>query len=260
MTVDSTSSILAQANAKGTAGGASASPFVVAIQSAGIQTLPSIINAMLYMFTVSASNSDQYIATRTLYSMAMNGNAPRVFKTCNKRGAPWVAFAFTGSFMGLSFLVASSSALTVFNYLASTVTLFAALAWISIFASHIAFMRGMKAQGIPRSTLVYRSPLQPYLTYYGMFMTLVISVFKGFDAFMPFNLVNFITNYIAVPVYVFGYIGYKLARRTKYVRVHEMDLNNNGAEFDDIVVDEVEEELLSRMNWHQRIWHHIKNW
>jgi len=45
MIVDSNSTLLAQASAKGTAGGASASPFVVAIQSAGIKVLPSIINA-----------------------------------------------------------------------------------------------------------------------------------------------------------------------------------------------------------------------
>lgn len=260
MTVDSTSQILAQANAKGTAGGASASPFVVAIQAAGIKTLPSIINAMIFMFTFSAANSDQYIATRTLYSMAMNGNAPRIFRKCNKRGTPWVSFAFTGSFMGLAYLVSSSNALTVFNYLASTVTLFAALAWISIFGSHIGFMRGMKAQGIPRSTLVYSSPLQPYLTYYGLFMTLVISIFKGFDSFMPFNPVTFVTNYVAIPVYVVGYFGYKYTRGTKYVRMKEMDLRSDTPEFADIVVDEVEEELLSRMRWHQRIWYELKNW
>jgi len=45
MIVDSNSTLLAQASKKGTAGGASASPFVVAIQSAGIKVLPSIINA-----------------------------------------------------------------------------------------------------------------------------------------------------------------------------------------------------------------------
>lgn len=190
----------------------------------------------------------------------MNGNAPRIFRRCNKRGAPWVAFVFTGSFLSLSYLVASTNSLTVFNYLASTVTLFAALAWISIFGSHIAFMRGMKAQGISRSSLVYSSPLQPYLTYYGLFMTLVISIFKGFDAFMPFGLVSFVTNYIAIPVYIFGYLGYKIFKRTKYVRLHDMDLRFNTAEFADIVVDEIEEELLDRMTWYQRIVYRVKNW
>jgi amino acid transporter len=45
MVVDSNSTLLAQAAKKGTAGGASASPFVVAIESAGIKVLPNIINA-----------------------------------------------------------------------------------------------------------------------------------------------------------------------------------------------------------------------
>lgn len=45
MIVDSSSPLLAQAAKKGTSGGASASPFVVAIESAGIKVLPAIINA-----------------------------------------------------------------------------------------------------------------------------------------------------------------------------------------------------------------------
>jgi L-asparagine transporter-like permease len=80
---------------------------------------PSIL-----IFTISAANSDQYIATRTLYGMAKDGNAPRIFTKCTKRGVPWVAFIFTGMFMGLAFLVASDDALTVFNYFTSAVTIF----------------------------------------------------------------------------------------------------------------------------------------
>lgn len=45
MVVDSSSKLLAQAAAKGTAGVASASPFVVVIQAAQIRALPVIINA-----------------------------------------------------------------------------------------------------------------------------------------------------------------------------------------------------------------------
>lgn len=108
MVVDSQSPLLIAAAAKGTSGGASASPFVVAIQAAGIQVLPQIINACILLFTISAANSDQYIATRTLYGMAKDGNAPRFFTKCTSRGVPIYAFAFTGCFMGLAFLSAST--------------------------------------------------------------------------------------------------------------------------------------------------------
>jgi amino acid transporter len=259
--VDSSGSLLKAANAKGTAGGAAASPFVVAMQAAGIKTLPSIVNACIYLFTFSAANSDQYIATRTLYGMAKDGLAPRIFTKCTQRGVPWVAFTATGSFLALSFLCATSSALTIFNYFVNTVVAFAALAWISILATHIAFMRGMKAQGISRDTLIFKSPLQPYLSYYGLALTCIITFFKGFDSFMPFNYKNFITNYIAIPVYGLGYLYYKLRYKSKAVTLLEMDLDSGAAEFDD--ANEVEDDIdASPYAWYspKGVWHAIKNW
>lgn len=66
MIVDSNGEALTAANKKGTSGGASASPFVVAIVQAKIKGLPSLINACILIFTISAANSDQYIASRTV--------------------------------------------------------------------------------------------------------------------------------------------------------------------------------------------------
>jgi amino acid transporter len=78
------------------------------VTSAGIKGLPSVINACILIFTFSAANSDQYIASRTLYGMARDGHAPMIFARCTKRGVPYVSFIFTGCFMGLAYLVASS--------------------------------------------------------------------------------------------------------------------------------------------------------
>jgi amino acid transporter len=260
MVVDSSSPLLAQANSKGTSGGASASPFVVAITSAGIKVLPSIINAAIFLFTFSASNSDQYIASRTLYGMAKDGHAPRIFAKCTNNGSPWVAFIFTACFMGLAYTASSTEALVVFNYMASTVTLFASLAWISILSCHIAFMRGMKRQGISRDILPYRSPFQPYLTYYGLSLTVIISLLKGFDSFMPWSVVGFVTNYLAIPIYVFGFLGYKLIRKTQAVKLSEIDFDIDTEEYADIESDVEEDKMLSEMNWKQKLWYRLQNW
>lgn len=184
MVVDPTGQPLKDAVGKGTAGGASASPFVVAIKSAGIKALPSILNACILLFTFSAANSDQYIASRTLYGMAKDGNAPRIFTLCTKRGVPWVAFLFTGMFMGLAFLVASNDAYQVFLYFTSAVTICGSLSWISILSSHLAMMKGMKVQGISRDTLPYKAPFQPYLAWFALIFTVILTIFKGFDAFI----------------------------------------------------------------------------
>lgn len=118
---------------------------------------PDIDTRCILIFTISAANSDQYIATRTLYGMAKDGNALRIFTKCTSRGVPYVAFGFTGCFMGLAYLVASNDALKIFNYFTSSVTVFGSLTWISILSSHVAFMRGMKSQGISRDTLPYKA-------------------------------------------------------------------------------------------------------
>ncbi|WWD18292.1 hypothetical protein CI109_102742 [Kwoniella shandongensis] len=260
MIVDSSSKQLAQAAAKGTSGGASASPFVVAIQDAGIKGLPALINALILVFTISAANSDQYIASRTLYGMAKDGNAPRIFTKCTKRGVPWVAFIFTGCFMGLAYLVADNDALSIFNYFVNSVTIFGGLTWVSILASHVGFMRGLKRQGISRDSLPFKAPFQPYMTYFSLAMAVAVCIFKGFDSFMPWNYKTFITNYIGIPVYVVGYTVYKLLYRTKAVKMHEMDLSTGAREFDDIEDETEEDDKYKSLNWKQKAIYQLKNW
>ncbi|OXM81589.1 amino acid transporter [Cryptococcus neoformans Bt63] len=260
MVVDSSSPLLAQAAKKGTSGGASASPFVVAIESAGIKVLPTIINGCILIFTISGAISDQYIASRTLYGMAKDGSMPRVFTKCNSRGVPWVAFMFTSMFMGLAYLVANSDALSVFNYFVNSVTTFGGLTWTSILSSHVAFMRGMKAQGISRDTLPYKSPFQPYFTYCSLFLICFISLFKGFEAFMPWDYKLFITNYIGIPIYVIAYIGFKLIRKTKAVKIREMDLTTGAQEFHDLDEETEEERQYKSMSFKQKVIYQIKNW
>lgn len=71
--------------------GAAASPFVVAIANAGIDVLPSIVNAVILISAWSSGNSFLYISSRALYSLAIQGSAPRIFKTCNRWGVPYVS-------------------------------------------------------------------------------------------------------------------------------------------------------------------------
>ncbi|ORY32014.1 putative amino acid transporter [Naematelia encephala] len=256
MAVDSTSPLLAAAVKAGTGAGAASSPFVVAIVAAKIKIVPAIANSALLVFAISAANSDQYIASRTLYGMARDGNAPKYFTRCTSRGVPWAAYTFTMPFMLLSYLVTNSSSLTIFNYFASAVTIFGGLTWICILSTHVAFMRAMKAQNMPRETLPYRSSLQPYLTYFSLFFTCVVCFFKGFDAFMPFDYKSFITNYVGIPVFVFGYAYFKFAHRTVSPTPAQVDLATGAREFDDVT----DEEEIKFGSWRERIVHGVKNW
>lgn len=264
LVADSTSPLLASGS--GSHGGSSASPWVVAIKLANIKVLPGIINGCLLVYTISAAVSDQYISSRTLYGMAMDGHAPACFKYCTSRGVPITAFAFTGAFMGLAYLVAADSALTIFNYFVNTVTLFGGLSWIAILGSHIGFMRGHKAQGIPRSALPFAFRFQPYMSWIALVITSVLMLFKGFDSFLPISKFSttgyksFITHYIGLPVFVFGYFGYKIVHKTKIVDPKTMDLVAGGREFHDVVEDDDEEVAYKAMTFKEKVGYQIKNW
>ena len=59
---------------------AGASPFVLGIQRSGIPVLNHIINAVILTSAWSSGNSFLFAASRTLYSLALTGQAPQVFR------------------------------------------------------------------------------------------------------------------------------------------------------------------------------------
>ena len=77
---------------------ASASPFVIAIKTAGIKGLPSVINAVILISAWSAGNSDLYASSRTLYALAVEGKAPAFLRRCTKGGLPVWCVGITGLF------------------------------------------------------------------------------------------------------------------------------------------------------------------
>ncbi|GAA5873504.1 hypothetical protein JCM3774_002435 [Rhodotorula dairenensis] len=233
---------------------AAASPFVLAIERAGIKVLPDIINGAILLFVLSAANSDLYIGTRTLYGLAAQGQAPGVLMRTNRWGCPYMCTAVCSLVSCICFLAVSKSAKTVFGYFVSLVTLYGALTWLSILGSHIAMMRALKAQGISRDELPWKAPLQPYMTYWSFGLTAVVTFFKGFDSFTPkFTTTTFITNYIGIPIYALLYVCYKLWFRTSIIKPVEVDLVTGRREFDEDEALWAEQEDPNKP-WYKKLW------
>jgi len=204
--------------------GAAASPFVVATTLVGIKVLNHIINSAILIFVMSAANSDLYIGSRTLYGLAVEGKAPSVFKRVNRMGVPYPALILCTAFCALVFLNVHSSGAKVFGWFVNLVSTFGALTWMTIVYSHIYFMKALSAQGMSRDDLPYKAPFQPWGSWFAFGSTLLITVFKGFDTFMPWNAANFVTSYIAVPIFFLLWAGYKLVYRTKVIASEKVDL------------------------------------
>lgn len=96
--------------------GAASSPWALGIKDAGIYVLDSIINAAILISAWSAGNSYLYMSSRILYSMAVSGNAPKIFTKCSKSGIPYWAVLASCLWAPLAYLNVSSSGSEVFNW------------------------------------------------------------------------------------------------------------------------------------------------
>ncbi|KIM29116.1 hypothetical protein M408DRAFT_128424 [Serendipita vermifera MAFF 305830] len=254
LVVPSTSPEIFQATQATT--GAAASPFVVAATLLGIRGLHHVINAAILVFVMSAANSDLYIGSRTLYGLALEGKAPKIFRRVNKMGVPWPSLIFCTAFCFLVFLNTAKGASKVFGYFVNLVSTFGAITWMCILYTHIRFMKALEAQGISRDSLPYKAPFQPYGAWIALGFTAVITFFKGFDTFIPVIAADtFVTAYIGIPVFVIFVAFWKWRHGDVTIPYASVDLISGKRE-----IDEEEERFLAkqaargpRTRW-QKIW------
>ncbi|KAL6719457.1 amino acid transporter [Lecanora helva] len=244
--------------------GASASPFVVAIIESGINTLPGFINACILIFVFSAANSDLYVATRVLYSLAKEGNSHRVFAKTDARGVPIFALGLSSLIACIAFLNVADDSRTVFGYFVSLVTLFGLLTWISILVSHICFIRARRAQGMGNDQMAYTAPLGLPGTYFALVFCIVIAIFNNYGVFVhvktranpTFDYKNFITGYLGIPLYLMMIVGYKVVMKSKRKKASEVDLFTGKEAIDreeeDFVARKVERRARKPGNWFYR--------
>lgn len=234
------------------AAGAAQSPFVIAIDNAGIETLPHIINGVVLSSAWSAGNSFFYASTRVLYAAALDGKAPRLLRF-ERFGVPYACVAATSALGTLCYLSVSESAAEVFFWISNLSAVSTLVVWASVCVTYLRFHYALKHHGVPRESLPYRAPGQPYLAYFSVVFCLTIAFFNGFDAFFDgnFSAKTFIPPYINIPIFLSLFFGYKIVKRTKFVKLEEMDIWSGKAEIDRL---EPLWPVVKPRNWLERIW------
>ncbi|KPM38183.1 Arginine permease [Neonectria ditissima] len=203
---------------------ASASPFVIVAVRAGVPVLPHILNAVLLTAVLTAANSNIYSSSRIIVGLADEGLAPQFLKRTNRIGTPYYAVAMSSLLGLLAFLNISSSGTLVFDWLLNISATASFVTWALISVCHLRFQKILKVNGIDRKELPFIAPLQPYLSYYGLFFNALITLTNGFTVFIDWNTSDFFSSYISLILFVVLYVGHKLICRTKVVPLAEADI------------------------------------
>lgn len=220
------------------ASNASASPFVLGIQNAGIPVLNHIINAVILTSAASAGNSFFYAGSRTLYSLSKKGLAPKIFATVNRFGIPYYSVAITFLVACLSYLNVSSSSSQVFTWFSNITTISGFVNWVFVSWAFIRWRKAIVVQNL-QDRVPYTTRFQPFGAYFVIIFISLVSITNGYAVFFDFNASDFIAAYITLPIVFFLYVAHRLYA---YFYLHEKKWLNAHEDFDFSKLDLVEEE------------------
>ncbi|PWN18371.1 putative amino acid permease [Microstroma glucosiphilum] len=184
-------------------GNANSSPWVIAIQAAGIKVLPSVVNACILISAWSAGNSYCWVGSRIILSMAADRQLPAVFARTWRNGVPWVAVLGQGG---------PSQA---FSWLLNLSTVAGLITWTVLCLCYIRFNAALRRQG----RLCNPMPL-------GSGGATILTFISGFSIFLKGDWVtsNFIASYVGIPVFIISTLGWKTIKRSKFVHTRDADL------------------------------------
>jgi yeast amino acid transporter len=192
--------------------GAGSSPWVAAIANAGISALPSIVNAVILLSAWSSGNSFLYMSSRSLYSLALSGNAPRIFKKCTPGGVPIYAVSLSSLFTLLAYLNVSGQGGVVFGWFINLTNTWGMISWICCCVVYLRFRKACIVQGVIPP---YRHWSQPYGAWIALVAFGFFCLINGFTVFIPsrWSAANFLTAYVGIPVFLLMYLGHQYVYR-----------------------------------------------
>ncbi|KAK1752395.1 general amino-acid permease [Echria macrotheca] len=239
---------------------ASASPFVIAIESAGIQVLPGVMNGVILVAVISVGNSAVFGSSRTLAALADQGQAPRVLRYVDRRGRPLVAIAVAAAVGLLGYLADLEQQADVLDWLLAVSGLSSILTWGSICLAHIRFRRAWRLKNRSLDEIAFRAQGGVLGSWVGLLCNFLVLVAQFWTAAFPVSLApdtgttgttgsgkgavqeeqeydpvgraqHFFLGYMCVPIVILFYVGYKAWYRTAIVRSVDMDLDTGRRGF-----------------------------
>ncbi|BCS17547.1 uncharacterized protein APUU_10375A [Aspergillus puulaauensis] len=207
------------------------SPFTVVFDKVGSSVAGSFMNAVIFTSALSAANHALFVGSRLLYTLALEGHAPRVFARLNRFQIPWLAVLGTSVISGLcfgaSYIGAGQFIVGVSNQ----------VSWAIIGITSLRFRAAVRKQNLEH-LLPFKNWTYPYGPILTIILNIVLILVQGWTCFSPvFKAVDFLSFYVQIPILFAMLLGWKLYKNTKIVRLGQMDLVTDRYDLVDDGVD-----------------------
>ena len=141
------------------------SPFVKVMRALHVPGAAGIFNFVILVAALSAMNSQLYITTRMMFSLARAGQAPARLGVLDRRGVPVAALLLSSAGIALAAVLSVTTPKSAFIIMVSVSAFGTLFTWMMIFVTHYCFRRARERSGAP--ALRFRMIGFPYATLLG---------------------------------------------------------------------------------------------
>ncbi|TWL72155.1 putative transport protein YifK [Bacillus licheniformis] len=179
------------------------SPFVSTFAKVGITAAAGIINFVVMTAAMSGCNSGIFSAGRMLYTLGVNGQAPKFFTKISRNGLP--LYGTIAVLIGLAIGVVLNyiAPPNIFVYVYSASVLPGMIPWFVILLSHIGFR---KAKGAEIDKHPFKMPFAPVTNYLtiGFLLMVLVGMWFNNDTRVSLIVGVIFLAVVAASYYVFG--------------------------------------------------------
>jgi AAT family amino acid transporter len=150
--------------------GLSESPFVRVFQSVGIPAAAGVMNFVVLTAALSSVNTDLYLCSRMIFSLARGGYAPSVFGRLNRAGVPLPALLVSSGGMIAALVLELRFKESAYLHMLGAAFFGGLFVWMMIFVTHLVFRRRYRGE------LVVRAPGYPWTSLAGLTALIGITI------------------------------------------------------------------------------------
>jgi len=179
-------------------GGVTGSPFVRAFAAIGIPYAAGAMNLVVISAATSSANTNLYLTTRMLLSLARSGYAPQWLALVGGAGVPLRAVATASAGMGAAILLAIYAPGNAFLALYGTAVAGMLFIWIVILFTYLRFRQALPPDQLAR--LPIRMPAHRAAAWFGIVSLLAIAATTFFVDGLRYSVVSFLPFLIVLSV------------------------------------------------------------
>lgn len=178
--------------------GLTSSPFVQAFATAGVPYAATVMNIVVITAALSSSNTDLYLTTRMLFSLARGSYLPEWLGVLNRNGVPGPALGIASAGMVAAILLAIFSPGKAFLMLYGVAVAGMFFVWLVILATHLRFRRALGPKRI--AELPMRLPFFPFSTVLGGLALIGIAVGTFYVDGLQYTIPTFVPFLLIISI------------------------------------------------------------